>query len=212
MSTATPQESSALPTAPAIDNNKRITIIEALEAPSKRLESMEALRAENRRLEKELAALQAWKASALEVESEWDSQAIARSLGGLPGQSCRKVIAQRVPELLAEIAALRSQLDQANQQIQELNDRMTTEVKSYMTSIAELRAENRRLEKELAHQLDMGCQAAVCGPKVALDEAIARMEAVPVEELMSSLYEIETSQDEAEQIRARLIAAARGQA
>lgn len=121
MSTPTPQESSALPPAPAPDNDKRITIIEALEAPSKRLESM-----------------------------------------------------------------------------------------------AELRAENRRLEKELAHQTDMASQAAVCGPKVALDEAIRRMEMVPVGDLGKILWNLRiqglSANQTAEAIRARLIAAARGQA
>lgn len=101
--------------------------------------------------------------------------------------------------------------------VAELNERMTTEVKSYMASIAELRAENRRLEKELAHQTDMGCQAAVCGPKAALDEVIRRMEAVPLEEVAEIIRRqwldrggwIEPAADA---LRARLIAAVRGEA
>lgn len=40
-------------------------------------------------------------------------------------------------------------LDKLEAAVAELNERMTTEVKSYMTSMAELRAENRRLQKEL---------------------------------------------------------------
>ena len=58
--------------------------------------------------EAKVAELQAWKDSAMEVEREWDAQAIAKSLGAIPGQSCRRVIAKRVPELLAELAALKS--------------------------------------------------------------------------------------------------------
>lgn len=115
MNTPTPQESSALSPAQALDSDKRITIIEALEAPSKRLESM-----------------------------------------------------------------------------------------------AELRAENRRLEKELAHQIDMACQAAVCGPKATLDDAIARMEAVPLKEL-AEIHGTKSFSG-VDLVRARLIAAARGQA
>jgi len=52
-----------------------------------------------------IAELERWKLEQLFVESEWDAQATAKLLGAKPGQSCRRVINQRVPELIAEIEA-----------------------------------------------------------------------------------------------------------
>ena len=50
----------------------------------------------------EVRRLRKWKEEALAVESEWNAQAIARMLGAQLGDSCRVVIAKRVPEILAE--------------------------------------------------------------------------------------------------------------
>lgn len=44
--------------------------------------------------------LQDWKESMLAVEREWDEQRIAKLLGARPGQSCRKIINERVPVLI----------------------------------------------------------------------------------------------------------------
>jgi len=63
-----------------------------------------------RKAESELAELRAWKESALAVEREWDAQAIAKLLGGRLGRSCRAIIAEQVPKLVAENAALRAAL------------------------------------------------------------------------------------------------------
>ncbi len=60
----------------------------------------------------------AWKQSALAVESEWDAQAIARSLGATLGQSVRKVIAKRVPEILAQLAELSKDRERLATQLQ----------------------------------------------------------------------------------------------
>jgi len=46
--------------------------------------------------------LQEWKDSAMALEREWDQQHIAKLLGGRLGQSCRKIINERVPVLIAE--------------------------------------------------------------------------------------------------------------
>jgi hypothetical protein len=50
--------------------------------------------------------LEDWKESALEIESEWDANAIARMLGAKLGESQRKVIQREVPNLLARIKRL----------------------------------------------------------------------------------------------------------
>ena len=47
--------------------------------------------------------LENWKSQQLAVESEWDAQATAKLLGSKLGQSCRQVIAKRVPELITEL-------------------------------------------------------------------------------------------------------------
>lgn len=65
------------------------------------------------KLERELNAanerikrMEEWKESALEVEREWNANAIATMLGGKPGESQRKVIAREVPRLLDRIKRL----------------------------------------------------------------------------------------------------------
>lgn len=60
----------------------------------------------------EIDQLRNWQAQAMFVETEWDEQAIAKMLGAKPGESCRKVIQKRVPEILGE-------LDMANDALHE---------------------------------------------------------------------------------------------
>lgn len=50
--------------------------------------------------------LEEWKESALEVEREWDANAIATLLGAKLGESHRKVIQREVPKLLTRIKRL----------------------------------------------------------------------------------------------------------
>lgn len=50
--------------------------------------------------------LQGWKDSMMALEREWDQQHIAKLLGAKLGQSCRKVVNERVPVLVAERAIL----------------------------------------------------------------------------------------------------------
>lgn len=57
-----------------------------------------------------VAELEDWKAQAMRVESEWDEQKLAKMLGANLGESCRKIIQKRVPELFARIAELEQQL------------------------------------------------------------------------------------------------------
>jgi len=61
-----------------------------------------------------------WKSEMLQVESQWDEQALAKLLGGQPGRSCRKIIQEKVPELVRRLeesrareAGLRSALKRA---------------------------------------------------------------------------------------------------
>ncbi len=60
-----------------------------------------------RQLETELNEALAWKASALLAEREWDEQYLAKLLGAKLGESTRKVIMKRVPEILAELKEIR---------------------------------------------------------------------------------------------------------
>lgn len=48
----------------------------------------------------EIRILRDWKTEVMAVEAEWDAQKIASMLGGRPGASCRKVIAEKVPQLI----------------------------------------------------------------------------------------------------------------
>ena len=64
-----------------------------------------------RKLEKENIALRAWKESALAVERELNAQTTAKLLGARLGESCHKVIAEKVPQLVAENAKLREVLN-----------------------------------------------------------------------------------------------------
>jgi regulator of replication initiation timing len=70
------------------------------------LQKYASLLEENEALKKENVSLKAWKESALSVYAEMDEQAIAKMLGGELGKSCRKIIAEKVPQLLKENAAL----------------------------------------------------------------------------------------------------------
>lgn len=60
-----------------------------------------------RELERENRELRAWKEEALAVEAQLNSHYIANLLGAKLGESCHKVIAERVPALVAENKELR---------------------------------------------------------------------------------------------------------
>lgn len=57
--------------------------------------------------------LEQWKESALEIEREWNANAIATMLGGKLGEYHRKVIHREVPKLLARIKRLEEGGDKA---------------------------------------------------------------------------------------------------
>jgi hypothetical protein len=77
---------------------------------------LNTLRTANAALVEEVERLQAWKDAAVEVESKWDAQAIARLLGGTAGESTRTVIAREAPRLVERV----KRLDEAKARIQSL--------------------------------------------------------------------------------------------
>ena len=66
-----------------------------------------------RELKVQIERLDKWKQSALEIEREWDANAIATMLGGRLGESHRKVIQREVPRLLDRIKRLEAAGDEA---------------------------------------------------------------------------------------------------
>jgi hypothetical protein len=73
---------------------------------------------EGLKLERELNAandrikrLEDWKQSALEIEREWDANAVATMLGAKLGESHRKVIQREVPLLLERIKRLEREIE-----------------------------------------------------------------------------------------------------
>jgi hypothetical protein len=75
----------------------RMTLLANLAA--KHVEEMEAANQRIKRLED-------WKQSQLEVDREWDANALATMLGAKLGESHRKVIQREVPRLLDRIKRL----------------------------------------------------------------------------------------------------------
>ena len=64
-----------------------------------------------RELKAQIERLDEWKQSALEVEREWDANAVATMLGAKLGESQRKVIQREVPLLLERIKRLEEEND-----------------------------------------------------------------------------------------------------
>jgi len=73
-----------------------------------------------RELKVQIERLDKWKQSALEIEREWDANAIATMLGGRLGESHRKVIQREVPRLLDRI----KRLEEYIHNLQKLGDSM----------------------------------------------------------------------------------------
>lgn len=99
------------------------------------------------RLEEMVDRLEDWKDSALEVEREWDVQAIAKMLGGELGDSCRRVIAEKVPLLLAD-----------NVRLTETIAVLKAEVKSRTTVMTSMEEHGKHLEsrvKELEEEANI---------------------------------------------------------
>jgi hypothetical protein len=71
-----------------------------------RLDVIRQLEAEKEESNNRIKRLDEWKESALEVEREWDANAVATMLGAKLGESQRKVIQREVPLLLERIKRL----------------------------------------------------------------------------------------------------------
>ena len=94
------------------------------------LDEIQRLRESNFHLRKDceeqkqrIKRLEEWKESALEVEREWDANAIATLLGAKLGESQRKVIQREVPKLLIRI----KRLEEAVESIREYWNRYNNE-------------------------------------------------------------------------------------
>ena len=67
---------------------------------------LRAIALEVRKMEDRIKQLEDWKRSALEIERNWDANAIATMLGGELGECQRKVVQREVPLLLERIKRL----------------------------------------------------------------------------------------------------------
>jgi hypothetical protein len=91
-----------------------------LNAANSIIRQQQLLDEENLRLQERIKRLEEWKESALEVEREWDANAIATLLGAKLGESQRKVIQREVPLLLERI----KRLEKSSQQLKSLNNKI----------------------------------------------------------------------------------------
>ena len=101
---------------------------------------------------KRIKRLEEWKESALEVEREWDANAIATLLGAKLGESQRKVIQREVPLLLERIKRLEKssqQLKSLNNKICEINLKVSQERHDSNVRIKQLEQENDALRADL---------------------------------------------------------------
>lgn len=76
-------------------------------------DQLTALRADLVAAKEERDALKYWKASALEVESTWDCQAVGKLIGATLGSSIRPQIQPAIEKLKADLAAKEAALNQA---------------------------------------------------------------------------------------------------
>jgi hypothetical protein len=103
------------------DLGMRIRMIEReLNAANAIIRQQQLLDEANLRLQDRIKRLEEWKESALEVEREWDANAIATLLGAKLGESQRKVIQREVPLLLKRI----KRLEKSSQQLKSLNNKI----------------------------------------------------------------------------------------
>ncbi len=106
----------------------------------------------NEELERRIKRLEEWKESALEVEREWDANAIATLLGAKLGESQRKVIQREVPLLLERIKRLEKssqQLKSLNNKICEINLKVSQERHDSNVRIKQLEQENDAMRADL---------------------------------------------------------------
>jgi len=94
----------------AVDVEFSRTLERELNSANQIIHQQQLLDEENLRLQERIKRLDEWKESALEVEREWDANAVATMLGAKLGESQRKVIQREVPLLLERIKRLEEAL------------------------------------------------------------------------------------------------------
>jgi len=110
------------------------------------------LREDCEKQKQRIKRLEEWKESALEVEREWDANAIATLLGAKLGESQRKVIQREVPLLLERIKRLEKssqQLKSLNNKICEINLKVSQERHDSNVRLKQLEQENDALRADL---------------------------------------------------------------
>ena len=85
--------------------------IRAREEAEKLEMEVQALRTANAALTEKVRELEAWKESAMAVESDWDPNQLAAMLGGQLGESQRAVIQWKVPALVQRVKRLEEAAD-----------------------------------------------------------------------------------------------------
>jgi hypothetical protein len=99
------------------ERHLREMLEDALGRVKRELEAQEQLTAQYKA---KCESLKAWKESAIEVEREWDAQAIATMLGGRLGDSCRRVVAEKVPQLIARVESAEAALAERERECERL--------------------------------------------------------------------------------------------
>ncbi len=89
-----------------LGSNLKGLLIREINECNKIIRQQQLLDEENLMLKNRIKQLDDWKQSALEVEREWDANAVATMLGAKLGESQRKVIQREVPLLFERIKRL----------------------------------------------------------------------------------------------------------
>lgn len=109
---------------------------------------------QNEALAKENAELKAWKESALSLNAEMDEQALAKMLGGKLGRSCRKIIAEKVPMLVEENAALREDSQMLNWLLNNCGSFVTVDHTTGEPDIYVIEASREAIRYELEKEME----------------------------------------------------------
>lgn len=109
---------------------------------------------QNEALAKENAELKAWKESALSLNAEMDEQALAKMLGGELGRSCRKIIAEKVPMLVEENAALREDSQMLNWLLNNCGSFVTVDHTTGEPDIYVIEASREAIRYELEKEME----------------------------------------------------------
>ena len=104
-----------------LGSNLKGLLIREINECNKIIRQQQLLDEENLMLKNRIKQLEDWKQSALEVEREWDANAVATMLGAKLGESQRKVIQREVPRLLDRIKRLEEALSWYESKVEDCN-------------------------------------------------------------------------------------------